>query len=75
MASGNVGNENMKKIAELRTMLEERVTKMEKELDQWRVLLDLVNTTLLKEGFRKAEIAKAASPAVKLQPAEKLVPP
>lgn len=75
MASENVGNENMKKIAELRTMLEERVTKMEKELDQWRVLLDLVNTTLLKEGFRKAEIAKAASPSVKLQPAEKLVPP
>jgi hypothetical protein len=64
----------MKKIAELRTMLEERVTKMEKELEQWRVLLDLVNTTLLKEGFRKAEIVKPTPSPTMLQPAKEVAP-
>jgi hypothetical protein len=55
--------EKMKKIAELRTLLEERVHKMEEELEQWKALLELVNTTLLKEGFKKAEAIKPAPPA------------
>lgn len=55
-------DEKIKKIAELRTLLEERVNKMEKELEQWKTLLDLVNTTLLKEGFKKAEIVKPLPP-------------
>ncbi len=49
----------VKKIAELRTLLEERVRKMEEELGQWRALLDFVNTTVLKESFKRAEIVKA----------------
>lgn len=49
----------VKKIAELRTLLEERVTRMEEELGQWRALLDFVNSTVLKESFKKAEIPKA----------------
>lgn len=48
----------VKKIAELRTLLEERVAKMEEELRQWRALLDFVNSTLLKESFKRAEIMK-----------------
>jgi len=56
------GEERIKKIAELRTLLEERVNQMEKELEQWRALLELVNTTLLKEGFKKAEAIKPAPP-------------
>ncbi|MFQ6074114.1 MAG: hypothetical protein ACE5KC_02730, partial [Candidatus Bathyarchaeia archaeon] len=68
--------EKVKKIAELRALLEERVTKMEKELEQWRVLLDFVNATLLKEGFKKAEIAKPPPPPAVSQPAaEEVAPP
>lgn len=74
MTTGKVRNENVKKIAELRTMLEERVTKMEKELEQWRVLLDLVNTTLLKEGFKKAEIVKPTPSPTMPQPAKEVAP-
>lgn len=48
----------VKKIAELRSLLEERVTRMEEELGQWRALLDFVNSTVLKESFKKAEIPK-----------------
>lgn len=48
----------VKKIAELRTLLEERVRKMEEELGQWRALLDFVNTTVLKKSFKRAEIMK-----------------
>jgi hypothetical protein len=58
LTAERVEDEKIKKIAELRTLLEERVNKMEKELEQWRALLDFVNATLLKEGFKKAEIVK-----------------
>jgi hypothetical protein len=67
-------DEKMKKIAELRTLLEERVTKMEKELEQWRALLDFVNATLLKEGFKKAEVVKPPPPMMP-QPVEEVAPP
>lgn len=55
-------DEKIKKMAELRTLLEERVNKMEKELEQWKTLLHLVNTTLLKEGFKKAGVVKPQAP-------------
>jgi hypothetical protein len=63
-----VEDERIKRIAELRTLLEERVIKMEKELQQWKALLELVNTTLLKEGFKKAEAIKTALPSTPLPP-------
>ncbi len=75
MTAEEVENEKMKKIAELRTLLEERVTKMEKELEQWRTLLNFVNATLLKEGFKKAEIVKPPPPPTMPPPAEEAAPP
>jgi len=62
LTAEEIEDKKMKKIAELRTVLEERVTKMKKELEQWQTLLEFVNTTLLKEGFRKAKSVKRASP-------------
>lgn len=62
MKAEEVEDEKIKKIAELRTLLEERVTRMKKELEQWQTLLDFVNATLLKEGFKKAEIVKPPAP-------------
>jgi len=75
LTAKDTGDERIKKIAELRTLLEERVNKMEKELEQWRALLDLVNTTLLKEGFKKAELMKPAPPSVAPLPEVKGVTP
>ena len=74
MTAEEVEAEKIKKIAELRTLLEERVANMKKELEQWEALLDFVNTTLLKEGFKKAEIVKRPPPPMPI-PAEEVAPP
>jgi len=55
--------EEIKKIAELREILEERIKNLEAELNGMRVLLDFVNNLLIKRSFKKAgEIAKAQPP-------------
>ncbi len=50
--------EKIKKIAKLRALLEKRVEDMETELDGLKTLLSLIDTTLIKEGFKRAEISK-----------------
>ena len=50
--------DKIKKIAELRVLLEKRVKEMETELDGLRVLLDFVNEALVEKGFKRAEILK-----------------
>jgi chorismate mutase len=50
--------EKIKKIAKLRAILEKRVEDMETELDGLRMLLSLIDSTLLKESFKRAEVAK-----------------
>jgi hypothetical protein len=50
--------EKIKKIAKLRAILEKRVEDMETELDGLKTLLGLIDSTLLKESFKRAEIAK-----------------
>jgi ribosomal protein L11 len=50
--------EKIKKIAKLRALLEKRVETMETELDELKTLLSLIDTTLIKEGFKRAEISK-----------------
>jgi hypothetical protein len=75
LTTEEVKEERIKKIAELRTLIEERVNKMEKELEQWRALLEFVNTTLLKEGFKKPEIVKPPPPAVPAEVAPTAQPP
>jgi len=50
--------EKIKKIVELRGQLEKRVENMETELEGLRVLLGLIDETLLEKGFKRAEIAK-----------------
>jgi len=50
--------EKIKKIAKLRAILEKRVETMETELDGLKTLLSLIDTTLIKEGFKRAEISK-----------------
>jgi len=50
--------DKIKKMAELRVLLEKRVKEMETELDGLRVLLDFVNEALVEKGFKRAEILK-----------------
>lgn len=50
--------EKIKKIANLRALLEKRIESMETELDGLKTLLELIDTTLIKEGFKRAEISK-----------------
>jgi hypothetical protein len=50
--------EKIKKIAKLRAILEKRIETMETELDGLKTLLDLIDATLIKEGFKRAEISK-----------------
>jgi len=53
--------DKMKKMAELRALVEKRVKEMETELDGLRVLLDFLNAALVEKGFKRAEIPKPLS--------------
>jgi len=57
--------ETIKKIAKLRAVLENRVETMEAELDGLKTLLSLIDETLIKEGFKRAEISKPVQAAPK----------
>ena len=63
--SENEEKETIKKIAKLRATLEKRVEAMEAELDEMKTLLSLIDTTLLKESFKRAEISKPVQPPQK----------
>ena len=51
--------EKIKKIAKLRALLEKRGEELETELEGLKTLLGLIDATLLKEGFKRAEISKS----------------
>jgi len=67
-----VEGDKIKKMAELRVLLEKRLKEMETELDGLRVLLDFVNAALVEKGFRRAEVLK---PAPTPTAEEELLPP
>jgi hypothetical protein len=57
--------QKMRKMAELRAVLEKRVNELQIELDQLRSMLEFVNSALLEKGFRKPEIRlPLAQPAI-----------
>ena len=60
--------EKIKKIAELRALLQKRVGDMETELEGLRILLGFIDDTLLNKGFRRAEIVKPAPTPPKAVP-------
>ncbi|MDH5636112.1 MAG: hypothetical protein OEY47_05545 [Candidatus Bathyarchaeota archaeon] len=60
--------EKIKKIAELRALLEKRVGNMETELEGLRILLSFIDDTLLEKGFKRAEIVKPAPTPQKAVP-------
>jgi hypothetical protein len=68
--------EKIKKIAKLRAILEKRVEDMETELDGLKTLLSLIDSTLLKESFKRAEISKPVqtSQPLPIKPKKKGIP-
>jgi len=71
LTEGEAEGEKIKKMAELRALLEKRVKEMETEIEGLRALLDFVNTALVEKGFKRAEIPKPAPTPT----AEELLPP
>jgi len=54
--------EKLKRIAELRSLLEKRLRDTKTELEGLRVLLEFVDAKLLEKGFRRVEMGKPAPP-------------
>ncbi len=62
-------------MAELRKTLEKRVKELQAELEQLQALLDFINSTLIKEGFKKPEIKPAVAPMPVTEEREEVTPP
>ena len=56
MTTEDPEEQRMRKMAELRVVLEKRVNELQIELDELRSMLEFVNSALLEKGFRKPEI-------------------
>lgn len=56
--------QRMRKMAELRALLERRVNELQTELDQLKSILEFVNSTLLEKGFKKPEIKLPPQPTI-----------
>ncbi len=52
-------SEKLKKLAELKTLLETKIQRTETDLTDLKVLLDFINETLLEKGFKKVKIAES----------------
>lgn len=70
----NDEKENIKKIAKLREILEKRVIEMETELDGLKTLLNLIDTTLVKQSFKRAELPKIIQSQSEIETYKKVSP-
>lgn len=68
--NGNDEKEKIKKIAKLREILEKRVEEMETELDGLKTLLNLIDTTLVQQSFKRAELPKNIQSLTKIEPSK-----
>ena len=67
--------EKIRKIAELRALLQKRVGDMETELEGLRILLGFIDDTLLDKGFKRAEIVKPVPTPPKAVPPPQAIEP
>jgi hypothetical protein len=58
--SENNDKEQIKKVAKLRANIEKKILELENQLDEQRTLLNLIDSTLVKQSFKRAEIQKPA---------------
>jgi len=64
--------EKIKKLIAFKKKLEKKIEKMESELNELRLMVEVVDSTLLEKGFKRAEIAKTPS-AIEALPQEEIV--
>ncbi|MDG6222569.1 MAG: hypothetical protein IAX21_00695 [Candidatus Bathyarchaeota archaeon] len=58
MSEQNDEKEQIKKVAKLRANIEKKILELEAELDEQRTLLNLIDSTLVQQSFKRAEIQK-----------------
>jgi hypothetical protein len=61
--------ERIKKLIAFKKKLEKKVEKTESELNDLRLMVEVINSTLLEQGFKRAEIAKTPT-AIEALPQE-----
>jgi hypothetical protein len=66
--------EKIKKLIAFKKKLEKKIEKMESELNELRLMVEVVDSTLLEKGFKRAEIAKTPT-AIEALPQEEIVQP
>lgn len=72
--------EKLRKVAELREILERRIKNLESEIEGLKILLDFVNELLLEKSFKKVEeiappkTVKAAAPTIPAGEGVKVIP-
>jgi len=68
--------DRIRKIAELKATLENRIKELQTELQQLTSLLEFINSTLIERGFKKPEIPRTTTqPTVTEQPSPSAVGP
>lgn len=65
--------EKIKKLVAFKKKLEKKVEELESELNELRLMLEVVNSTLLEKGFKRAEIAKVHAAIEALPPEEEAI--
>ncbi len=58
MSEPNDQKEQIKKIASLRATIEKRIEALETELDEQKTLLSVIDSVLVQQRFRRADIQK-----------------
>jgi len=65
--------EKIKKLVAFKKKLEKKVEELESELNELRLMLEVVNSILLEKGFKRAEIAKVHTAIEALLPEEEAI--
>ncbi|MDH5689954.1 MAG: hypothetical protein OEY81_00805 [Candidatus Bathyarchaeota archaeon] len=65
--------EKIKKLVAFKKKLEKKVEELESELNELRLMLEVVNSILLEKGFKRAEIAKVHTAIEALPPEEEAI--
>jgi len=65
--------EKTKKLVAFKKKIEKKVEELESELNELLLMLEVVNSTLLEKGFKRAEIAKAHTAIEALPPEEEVI--
>ncbi|MFA5364087.1 MAG: hypothetical protein WC325_02770 [Candidatus Bathyarchaeia archaeon] len=68
MSETNEQKEQIKKIAILRATIEKRIEALEAELDEQKTLLSVIDSTLVQQSFKRAEIQKPVQAPTSPQP-------